>query len=89
MLKPAAAMEKLAIGSGINNPDLGPVLNQKQFERIQAYLQVAEDDGIRVATGGKRQPVEGCESGYYLRRRFLTMFRQTTTLRMRKSLDRF
>ncbi|GLB60238.1 aldehyde dehydrogenase family protein [Cytobacillus sp. NCCP-133] len=64
--KLAAAMEELTIGPGINNPDLGPVLNQKQFERIQGFLQEAEDDGIRVAAGGKRQPVEGCESGYYL-----------------------
>jgi aldehyde dehydrogenase (NAD+) len=64
--KLAASFEKLTIGSGIDNPDLGPVLNQKQFERIQSFLQLAEDDGIRVAAGGKRQPVEGCESGYYL-----------------------
>ncbi|WP_394138177.1 aldehyde dehydrogenase family protein [Cytobacillus oceanisediminis] len=65
--KLAASFEKLTIGPGIDNPDLGPVLNQKQFERIQGFLQLAEDDGIRVATGGKRQPVEGCESGYYLK----------------------
>nr|WP_144541135.1 aldehyde dehydrogenase family protein [Cytobacillus oceanisediminis] len=65
--KLAASFEKLTIGPGIDNSDLGPVLNQKQFERIQGFLQLAEDDGIRVATGGKRQPVEGCESGYYLK----------------------
>ena len=64
--KLAASMEKLTIGPGINNPDLGPVLNEKQFERIQGFLQLAEDDGIRVTTGGERQQVEGFESGYYL-----------------------
>lgn len=64
--KLAAAFKKLTIGPGIENPDLGPVLNQKQFERIQSFLQLAKDNGIGVATGGERQPVKGSDGGYYL-----------------------
>lgn len=60
------AMEKLTIGPGIENPDLGPVLSQKQYERIQGFIDLAKQDGIRIATGGKRELVEGCESGYFL-----------------------
>lgn len=62
----AAAMEKLTIGPGIDNHDLGPVLSQKQFERIQSFIQLAKDDGIQIATGGERASVENCEYGYYL-----------------------
>lgn len=64
--KLGAEMEKLIIGQGLDNPDLGPVLSQKQFERIQGFIQLAKDDGIRIATGGERVMVENCEQGYYL-----------------------
>ncbi|QVY62455.1 aldehyde dehydrogenase family protein [Cytobacillus gottheilii] len=60
------AMEKLTIGPGIDNPDLGPVLSQKQYELIQSFIDLAKQDGIRIATGGKRELVEKCESGYFL-----------------------
>lgn len=64
--KLASAMEKLTIGPGVQNPDLGPVLSKKQFERIQGFIQLAKDDGIKIATGGERFEVENCEGGYYL-----------------------
>lgn len=60
------AMEKLSIGPGIENHDLGPVLSQKQYERIKSFIDLAKQDGIRIATGGERELVEGCESGYFL-----------------------
>lgn len=62
----AAMMDKLSIGSGIDNHDLGPVLSKKQFERIKSFIDLAKQDGIRIATGGERILVEGSESGYYL-----------------------
>ncbi|PUB09660.1 aldehyde dehydrogenase family protein [Paenisporosarcina sp. OV554] len=62
----AAMMDKLSIGSGIDNHDLGPVLSKKQFERIKSFIDLAKKDGIRIATGGERILVEGSESGYYL-----------------------
>lgn len=65
--KLTAAMEKLSIGPGIENHDLGPVLSQKQFERISEFLQKAKDNGITVAAGGERAQVENCENGYYLK----------------------
>ncbi|WP_243291796.1 aldehyde dehydrogenase family protein [Bacillus sp. FJAT-47783] len=64
--KLAEAMEKLSIGPGIDNHDLGPVLSRKQFERIQGFIDLAKQDGIQIATGGERVCVEGCEQGYYL-----------------------
>lgn len=61
------AMEKLTIGPGMDSPDLGPVLSQKQFERIQGFIDLAKKDGITIATGGERKLIEGCENGYYLK----------------------
>lgn len=62
----AAAMEKLSIGPGMEDRDLGPVLSKKQFDRIQGFIDLAKQDGIRIVTGGERQLIEGCEQGYYL-----------------------
>ncbi|WP_374722051.1 aldehyde dehydrogenase family protein, partial [Peribacillus tepidiphilus] len=62
--KLAAAMEKLTIGPGIDNHDLGPVLSKKQFERIQSFIDTAKADGIHIVTGGERAFVENCEYGY-------------------------
>ncbi|MDN3014673.1 aldehyde dehydrogenase family protein [Paenibacillus sp. BSR1-1] len=64
--KLAVAMEKLSIGPGIKNHDLGPVLSKKQFDRIQSFIDLAKQDGIRIVTGGERKLIEGCELGYYL-----------------------
>lgn len=64
--KLAAKMEKLTIGQGLENHDLGPVLSEKQFERIQGFLDLAKKDGLKIATGGERVLDNGCESGYFL-----------------------
>lgn len=64
--KLASQMKKLSIGPGIADHDLGPVLSQKQFERIQSFIILAKQEGIRIATGGEREMVDGSESGYYL-----------------------
>lgn len=63
--KLAAAMEKLSIGPGIDNHDLGPILSKKQFDRIQSFIDLAKQDGIRIVTGGERELVQGYESAYY------------------------
>lgn len=64
--KLAKKMESLSIGPGMDNHDLGPVLSQKQFERIQGFIELAREDGITIVTGGQRAKIKGCESGYYL-----------------------
>jgi aldehyde dehydrogenase (NAD+) len=60
-------MEKLSIGPGMDNHDLGPVLSKKQFERINSFIDLAKKDGIAILTGGERVSVENCEAGYYLK----------------------
>jgi aldehyde dehydrogenase (NAD+) len=60
-------MEKLSIGPGVDNHDLGPVLSKKQFERINSFVDLAKRDGIAILTGGERILIENCEEGYYLK----------------------
>ncbi len=65
--KLASMMGELTIGPGMDNHDLGPVLSQKQFERIYSFIELSKNDGIRILSGGERYMVEGCDLGYYLR----------------------
>ena len=53
---------------------LGPVVNRRQFERIQQLIQVGIDEGATLVTGGIGKP-EGLEQGYYVKP---TIFADTT-----------
>src|SRR5256712_7384130 len=34
--------------------DLGPLVSQKQREKVETYVEIAEDEGAKLALGGKR-----------------------------------
>jgi aldehyde dehydrogenase (NAD+) len=45
---------------------VGPMVSQKQYERIQSYIRKGIDEGAEVLVGGEGHP-PGLESGYYVR----------------------
>jgi acyl-CoA reductase-like NAD-dependent aldehyde dehydrogenase len=55
--------KKLKVGSGME-PDtqMGPLVSQKQLERVSGYIQSGSEEGAEVVVGGKR--VEG--KGYFI-----------------------
>jgi aldehyde dehydrogenase (NAD+) len=58
-------MGALRIGPGITDPDVGPILSEKQFKRIESYMEIARTEAAAILTGGKRTEIEGAENGYY------------------------
>ncbi|MBX3013762.1 MAG: aldehyde dehydrogenase family protein [Caldilineaceae bacterium] len=46
--------------------DIGPVVSQTQFEKIQRLIQAGIDEGATLVAGGPGKP-EGLETGYYVR----------------------
>ncbi len=58
-------MESLTIGAGIDDEDLGPILNERQFKQVKSFIESAEQEG-RVVTGGVANPPAGCENGFYI-----------------------
>ena len=46
--------------------DLGPVVSQLQFDKIQRLIQSGIDEGATLVTGGTGRP-EGLNRGYYVR----------------------
>ncbi|MTV41050.1 aldehyde dehydrogenase family protein [Duganella radicis] len=46
--------------------NIGPLVNQKQFERVQRYIQIGIDEGAELIAGGVGKPA-GLESGYFVK----------------------
>lgn len=61
---------KLRVGAG-EGDHIGPMITKAQYERVQAYFDVARDDGGVAVTGGR--PVnEGSANGYFIEPTILT-----------------
>lgn len=60
-------MEATAVGDPAEmGMHIGPVVNLAQFEKIQALIQSAIDEGATLVAGGTGRP-EGHDTGYYVR----------------------
>jgi len=50
---------------------MGPVINERQFDRIQGYIQAGQTEGAKLLIGGSgRYPVEGFEQGLFVQPNF-------------------
>jgi aldehyde dehydrogenase (NAD+) len=48
------------------NIAVGPMVSQKQYERVQAYIRKGIEEGAEVLVGGEGRP-QGLESGFYVK----------------------
>ena len=60
--KLAKALEAVVPGD-----TLGPIITPAQFQRVQGYFKVAQDDGARCLAGGEVADVKGQENGFYIK----------------------
>lgn len=56
---------KLTVGAGMQDKDLGPILNEKQYQHVMGMIELANEEG-NVLTGGKPVTVGGYEGGFYV-----------------------
>ena len=52
--------------------NLGPLVNQSQYNRVNELIKSGIDEGAKIITGGLGKPA-GVDKGYYIRRPFLQM----------------
>src|ERR1700733_13458902 len=45
---------------------VGPMVAQKQYERVQSYIRLGIEEGAELLVGGEGRP-EGLESGYFVK----------------------
>jgi aldehyde dehydrogenase (NAD+)/betaine-aldehyde dehydrogenase len=49
----AEALEAVSVGPGIEDPQLGPLISERQLERALGMLAAAREAGATIATGGE------------------------------------
>lgn len=77
-----AAVEKhIAVGDPTNPATThGPVVNRAQYDRIQAYIQSAIDEGATLICGGLGRPA-GLEKGFFIQPTIFVVTPETTIAR--------
>jgi aldehyde dehydrogenase (NAD+) len=45
---------------------VGPMVSQKQYDRVQSYIRLGQEEGAEILTGGTGRP-EGIERGWFVR----------------------
>lgn len=55
----------MTVGHGLDNPDMGPLISNRQLQTVTGYVERAKDRGIEFLTGGNAAVIAGCEGGYY------------------------
>jgi aldehyde dehydrogenase (NAD+) len=63
--KLARRFSGLRVGPSSSNPDVGPVINARQRDRIESYLQLAREDGIAILAQGTLAP-DAPSGGFYV-----------------------
>src|ERR1700759_3266553 len=63
----AAAMESMTVGDPSDpGTQVGPLVAQRQQERVRGYIEAGKSEGARLVTGGAEQP-DGLDTGWYVR----------------------
>ncbi|MDZ7342908.1 MAG: aldehyde dehydrogenase family protein [candidate division KSB1 bacterium] len=60
--------EKLRLGDGLEpSTEVGPLINQKQLDKVQSDVRLGHDEGAKLETGGERFTDGACRNGFFFR----------------------
>ena len=59
-------IKKIRLGRGLDNPDMGPVVSERQMERVLGYIDAGARDGATALTGGRRADSPELAAGYFI-----------------------
>ncbi len=61
------AASRLRVGDGLNKEtDVGPVINESQFNKILKYIDIGKQEGATLLLGGKPYQKGECAKGYFI-----------------------
>jgi aldehyde dehydrogenase (NAD+) len=70
-----AAAGQIVVGDPTSsNTNVGPMVSEKQFERVQQYIQIGLDEGATLLAGGTGKPA-GLEDGNFVKATIFTNVR--------------
>lgn len=58
--------ETLAVGPGLEDPDMGPQASETELEGTLNYIEIGEAEGASLETGGERLTEGGYSDGYFV-----------------------
>src|SRR2546426_512208 len=70
----------IRLGRGLDNPDMGPVVSERQMNRVRGYLNAGARDGARAVAGGRRADGAGLNRGYFIEPTLLDQVTRGTAL---------
>ena len=56
----------IRLGRGLDNPDMGPVVSERQMQRVLGYIAAGTKDGATALTGGRRSAHADLARGYFI-----------------------
>jgi aldehyde dehydrogenase (NAD+) len=59
-------IRKIRLGRGLDNPDMGPVVSERQMQRVLGYIDAGAGDGATALTGGRRADTPELAAGYFI-----------------------
>jgi aminomuconate-semialdehyde/2-hydroxymuconate-6-semialdehyde dehydrogenase len=69
-----AKVKQLKVGNPFDDVNMGAVVSEAHRDKIESYIQIANEEGGKVLTGGNRVSVKGFENGYYLEPTVIEVF---------------
>jgi betaine-aldehyde dehydrogenase len=63
----AASANAMTIGNGLENPDLGPLITERDMAKVLSYIHSGIEEGAKLVCGGGRYTENGCANGYFVR----------------------
>jgi len=62
----AKRIQAITLGRGLDDPDMGPVVSERQMQRVLAFIDAGARGGARAVTGGARATGRDLASGYFI-----------------------
>ncbi|MCG3400467.1 betaine-aldehyde dehydrogenase [Staphylococcus massiliensis] len=58
--------KKIKLGNGFDeDTECGPVISAAHRDKIEKYMEIAKEEGVTIATGGKRPEREDLQDGFF------------------------
>ncbi|TMF59471.1 MAG: aldehyde dehydrogenase family protein [Chloroflexi bacterium] len=62
----AQRIRQIRLGRGLENPDMGPVVSERQMRRVLGYIETGSREGAKALTGGGRSQKPELARGFFI-----------------------
>jgi len=62
----AQRIRQIRMGRGLDNPDMGPVVSERQMNRVLGFMEAGAQNGATAVTGGGRSPKPELARGFFI-----------------------